>query len=362
MKSIPSSTLVLLLASGSALALDFNFTEGAGITALRAGDPGQQQLANDVVAGFTTAAGLWSSQLTNNFTFRLSIDYKALGPGVLGQAGSDTVGVSYANTRNALISRATSSNDLTSVASLPSSSISFVTNDRAGNRITDNDGSANNSILDITRANAKALGFLASGDLMEDTSITFSSNFSFDFNRADGIAPGSFDFIGVATHEIGHGLGFVSGVDVVDSFSGPNGGNKDSDLNGTGPGIGTLDPFRVFSVLDLFRYGAAGTRDLAYGGTPYFSIDGGTTNDGLFSTGAANGDGAQASHWKDNLNLGLMDPTTAPGERIDIQERDLNAMDVIGYNVVPEPGSLTLIGTMFGLAGFGWVRRSMGKK
>jgi hypothetical protein len=66
---------------------------------------------------------------------------------------------------------------------------------------------------------------------------------------------------------------------------------------------------------------------------------------GKFSTGVFNGDGRQASHWKDNLTLGIMDPTLAPGELAVIRPLDLKAMDVIGYTPapVPEPGSAMLL-------------------
>ena len=57
-----------------------------------------------------------------------------------------------------------------------------------------------------------------------------------------GLHPGLVDFVGVATHEIGHALGFVSGVDIVDLTS------------GVGPFAPMdLSDYRVFNVLDLYR-------------------------------------------------------------------------------------------------------------
>ena len=126
---------------------------------------------------------------------------------------------------------------------------------------------------------------------------------------------------------MGHALGFVSGVDIVDITSLPNGPIAQ---------IG-LDNFRIFSVLDLFRYsgdslifgalaGLGPIQDLAFGANDpifasFFSVDAGVTNLGLFSTGRFNGDGRQASHWRDDSlispgvfsPLGIMDPTFPSG-------------------------------------------------
>jgi hypothetical protein len=64
----------------------------------------------------------------------------------------------------------------------------------------------------------------------------------------------------------------------------------------------------------------------------------------LFATGIVFGDGRQASHWKDDLGIGIMDPTAARGERLDISVPDLRAFDVLGYTAaVPEPATGILI-------------------
>ena len=130
-----------------------------------------------------------------------------------------------------------------------------------------------------------------------------------------------YDFVGVAVHEIGHVLGFRSGVDVLDDL--PN----------------FLD-FRYSNVapLDLFRYSQASQRLgvidwTASTSDKYFSLDGGKTKIASFSTGTRFGDGRQASHWKDDLNLGALDPTEKPGEQPTITALDLSAFDVIGWDL-----------------------------
>jgi hypothetical protein len=200
----------------------------------------------------------------------------------------------------------------------------------------DNDGDANNSNVRLTTANAKALGYtFGSGS---DATITFGNSFSWDYDTSNGVSPGSYDFVGIAIHEIGHALGFISGVDILDGNSPPNGGPL---LDST---------FTYVSSLDLFRYSADsyanGVIDWTASTTAkYFSIDEGATNLGGFSTGKNFGDGRQASHWKDNLGLGIMDPTAAAGQALSVTALDIMAFDVIGYDLasIPEPTVIWLL-------------------
>ncbi|MCP4340920.1 MAG: PEP-CTERM sorting domain-containing protein, partial [Desulfobulbaceae bacterium] len=102
---------------------------------------------------------------------------------------------------------------------------------------------------------------------------------------------------------------------------------------------------------DLFRFSSENiptttseftnnTRDLMPGGTDYFSY---LLDDIQLATGAYNGDGRQASHWKDSLLIGIMDPTLSSGEISLIGQNDLIAMDLIGWQIVPEPTTLCLL-------------------
>jgi hypothetical protein len=312
-------------------ALTFTLHNIGGVT------PGSQ-----AEAGFQRAAALWESFFGDPVTVRLDVGFSSLGPGILGSTGAASKVVSYSAVRTALTADKSSSDDAAAVASLSAgSSLAFVTNNSAGARVFDSDASANNTLLNVSTADLKALGITtdANGQPVDtgaaDASIAFSSDFNWDFDPSDGITAGAIDFVGVAFHEIGHALGFISGVDVVDVNTGRGPGGQ---VN--------LNPFAIFSVLDLFRYASAGVRDLSFGGSTYFSLDGGATDLALFSTGRFQGDGRQASHWKDNLGIGIMDPTSVPaGQANVVTSRDIQAMDVIGWNLVgnstpgPAPGA-----------------------
>ena len=52
------------------------------------------------------------------------------------------------------------------------------------------------------------------------------------------------------------------------------------------------------------------------------------------STGVFNGDGRQTSHWKQNLGIGLFNPTISPGELLVMSDLDVRALDIIGYDSV----------------------------
>jgi len=338
MKTLLAS--LLLAASTASAAPVFNFSYVPG-TSLQA-----QQ-------GFQAAAARWSSLLTDNVTVNLTVGFNSLGGGILGQAASAADFHTYSSVRNALAADATSAADATAVSHLPGGSTFGMLLNRTANNpngsgsalpYVDNDGDNNNKILSITNAEAKAIGLAVTPQTLSgcigncDGFIQFNSDFKFDFNPGNGTDANAFDFVGVAAHEIGHVLGFISGVDILDGNSPPYNGPFNDNL------------FTYVSALDLFRYStmssAHGVIDwTADNRAKYFSIDGATVGP-EFSTGVNFGDGRQASHWKDNLYIGLMDPTAGLGETLEITGYDILAMDVVGWNVaaIPEPSGWAMLG------------------
>ncbi|WP_010544787.1 NF038122 family metalloprotease [Sphingomonas elodea] len=287
--------------------------------------------------GFKIAASYWESVLTSNVTLKFNVGYAPLGPGILGGTNSNLITyVPISDYYNALAATGNSALDSTALAHLaplsatgsvtaivPAYAIPATQNGVAANgtRVTPDD-TAISSTIALSTANAQALGLTTASI---DGQILFSSNFAFDFDPTDGIANNSYDFIGVAIHEMGHALGFLSAAD---------------DFNySVGTGFKT-DDFWWGYALDMFRYTGKDELNWAFDEPAYFSIDGGATvfqGDAYFSTGEDYGDGWQASHWKAPGSctgyVGVMNPYTCDGFVDEISAADLALLDAIGWNV-----------------------------
>ncbi len=280
---------------------------------------------------FQEAANIWSSVLIDPVEINLDVGFSTLAGNILGSTSSSSQNFSYSSIRTALLADSLSIDDQIATSFLQAGpNLNFLSNNPNATNFFDNNNTTNNQFMSVNTANLKALGLLANNNT-SDGSVTFNNTISFDFFSGDGIDPGSYDFVGIAMHEIGHALGFVSGVDTIDTFSG-NGPNANQ--------VPSFDPFSINTTLDLFRYSnesllnGLSIPDIAVGDRgQYFSIDGGTTPLALFATGRYNGDNRQASHWKDNLGFGLMDPTFSTGEIGQLSAADLLAFDVIGFDV-----------------------------
>ena len=322
------------LAAGAADATTINLIDQGGVAGSRA------------ELGFTVAANYWSQMLTGNAVINLGVGFQALAPNIIGSTGSRQMDYSVANWEsrvNATKSNSTIDSGIV-LPTLTGGAATFITNgyDQVNRQETSDafkyvtDGDFSSKVLYLNSALVKTLGGTVTSPGTLDGDVTFSSTFAFDFDPRDGVTANTFDFIGVAIHEIGHALGFVSGVDVLDYFGAPDGPSAlGYDLNDTS----------IFSALDMFRYstdptnlvaGSAPVLDLTVGGTKYFSVDGGAT--ALFgntlATGSFNGDGRQASHWKDTAGCqvgnGIMDPTFCYAQTGAVTALDLAAFDAMG--------------------------------
>jgi hypothetical protein len=252
----------------------------------------------------------FSSRFTDNITLRFTIDQNTSG---LGQSlfSSNYWRGSYTALRTALVNDVTTANDTTATA--------------AANLPAADPYGAGATGWYATSAEAKALGLITDQSLFDGT-YTFNASptyvdsnnmvqpatYTFDPNNRGGAA--KYDFIGVTEHEFSELMG------------------RTSQIRNAGFG---------YDILDTMRFTAPGTRDATSTGSGvYFSFANG--NNALAGYNAGNGD---IQDWNGSI---ATDPFNA-GTDVN-QAHSMNSspddvcMDVIGYDRVPAPSSLVLLG------------------
>jgi hypothetical protein len=302
----------------------------------------------DQMIGMEMAANIWSQFLADNVTIKLfASTTTGLPKNVLGSSTPEMLKNrhSYEELYKQLSVDKKSPNDFTADQNrLKFPYLTVMLNDKVIENVDK---------INITRANAKALGFLYGQDttdfdghivLGKDLkNISDSNPVTWSYNYSNNTIPASsLDFLTTFVHEMGHILGFVSGID--------NPHLQAAIRDKTHPITDDVID-QIFTPLDLYRfsntsknqaiqydsgkYSWKGIPDLSIGRSPFLTFDKGNSIVQNTATGeetSLGGDGEQGSHWKQGTN-GIMDPYLQSGKREVITDTDLTALDLMGWDV-----------------------------
>jgi hypothetical protein len=213
------------------------------------------------------------------------VDGHPLSAGALGQSLYVLNSYTYSQIRTALVTDATTADDLTAIASL--STVSPV----AGNYW-------------VSQAEAKALGLLGNTTNL-DGYVGFAAGNKFDCNLTNGVTAGLYDFYGVVAHEISE----IMGRELL-----------------VGATVGSVP--HGYTLLDLFHYSSAGHRDFVGTQPGYFSINSGVTNLDNFNTSPSGDFG----DWATSAGRDAFRAFSAPGVINAVSATDLRELDILGWD------------------------------
>ena len=261
-------------------------------------------------SGIESALAFYSSTLTTPAPLTVSILFKSVNTG-LGESTTFINTVNYMDFRSALVTNAGSANDATALSFLPTG---------ANNPV--------NNATDVTTSLPllRALGF-TEGDNFGGLDATVKLNTTImNLSRSGPQDLAKYDLMQVAWHEVNEVLGFTSALNGL--------------MNG--------DPFPTgfIGAADLYRYNGIGSRSFSTAASEvsYLSIDGGATQLAFYNQ-------QQGGDFQDfdGNPPHVQDAFSTPGLQLNNGIAELTALDVIGYNVVPEPGSICFLTVGFGL-------------
>ncbi|HKQ47805.1 MAG TPA: NF038122 family metalloprotease [Phycisphaerae bacterium] len=263
----------------------------------------------------TAVEAYLENQWVDPVTISINVDFASMGGGVLGATGSDYVSVGYSTARTALINGQDPDDTLQDF--LPVGVTIPVRYDGNTGVVT------NEGTVFVTEGNYNAAIGNVGG---VHASMTYNSDFNFDFDPSNGITGGFYCFQSVAVHEVGHAMGFTSGADF-----------RTSDIE----------------MLDLYRFqNTDGGGDFNPDDTSEFGVtarlvdfnvpDNDVNSDLIvIEYPMSDGNPNQASHFREQaLNIGIMDPTFASGVTFSpnfYKSADRAMFDAIGWDNTASP-------------------------
>jgi hypothetical protein len=254
-------------------------------------DSSVQNAPAGFIPGLIAAANIIDQAILNPITVNIDIGYgedngAALPGGTLGEA-QPAFGLlqSYGQLVGELSKAGTSANDLSVLSNLPTTDPS------------------NGAGFFVSVAQGIAWGVWPASTTQTDGYAGFSSTLPFDYDPSNGIAAGTYDFVGVAMHELTHALGrYIDGA--------------------------------YLTPENLLTYSSPGTLDAAPNSPRYFSIDGGKTNLDKFDTLSDPAD------FSPNGPLDAFNAALPGGTVLSWSSLDSEIMDVLGYQTAsPAPAT-----------------------